>query len=749
MKKNNKGFVFVETIVVITFLAASLIIIYAAFTNLLTSEKRRMYYDDPIYLYRSYYILDFLQKQDVNSYVAWMLSEENDVSSDNLLVEFSCNETLVINSAIVQNFCESIINNQHFSVEHIYFTYYDTTAINECTNDDDSLDCESHESLDKVSAGTLKYIRSLGGAGKEGYRMIVEYKETIDNEDRFYYSSVFLPTGDYDKANSSLVVFDKDNWTNYDKKVLVKVDETESGIKGIYVGPGTNCTNVIYEPYDGVREREYYFDNGSYVACFKDNNGHVTQNNYTITKVDKKPPLCTVEGENTIWTNNDVKLDFNCSEPDGTAEETSGCRLVTQHSNTYSTGSQETLEINYTVLDVAGNETKCVSKSRNTNIYNIYHDKDKPVVSFTPTESLSFQKVQSSKVSVTTSSTNFGSPVSIRRYLWNQSTTTPAANEFSQNFINNATISKNNGDGTWYLWIYTKDSAGNETIIKSGAFNLDNSPPVPSFSQNGGTSNYSHSTKVTVFDYNNLTTLKYVWSLSNTADASNGTAFKSGDTLSNKDLEGTYYLCIYAVDSLGMSSNTCSKGFAFSRKPIWQNYQTQYFYHNHTGNGGACVPCVSSCTSRIVRHDNRCGGFICEGAQHRCVNECSCGGKMSSWGNDNCNEDQGSPCTICLSYQLTCTLSTLGSATLQVSTNTGRTLYRVVYDNSSGYLSGGNPGWFSNSGSLANYNSDPETIYPDVANAVVVKSSGSFYVVAYATDTKTWASKSVTFYFNA
>lgn len=639
MNKNNKGFVFIETIVVITFLAASLIIIYAAFTNLLTTEKRRMYYDDPIYLYRSYYILDFLQKNDVNSYIASELSEENTVSSENLLIEFSCGEYSIINSDDAQNFCESIINNQHFSVEHIYFTYYDTTPISECTNNDgESINCVSHKSLEKVSANALKYIRSLGGFGKEGYRMIVEYKETIDNEDRYYYSSIYLPMGD--KKDSNLIVFDKNKWTNYDKKVIVKVDETEQEVKEIYVGPGTNCQKVTYTSYDGIKEKEYYFDNGNYIACFKDKEGNIKQNNFTITKVDKTPPMCQVEGENTTWTTESVKLDFKCVEPAGEASRTSGCNPVIQHSLEFDKVIQKSVELDYSVFDVAGNVAKCTSSSGN-NVYNIYQNGDKPEINFSP---------------------------------------------------------------------------------------------------DGGVSAFSHRTKVTVKNSSTIVSLKYIWSKSNDANAANGKSFKNGETISNKNLEGTYYLCVNLVDNYGLITNYCSKGFAFSRQPIWTDVATQFFTHSHSATGGACYICTSRCGREgkwqqwVDSKGNKTGGEW----------YCSIHGIIKlGWGN-------GGPyyCDHCDDYMMNCNLKTLGSATLQKSTNTGRTLYRIVYNNSSGYLKAKTPTYGANSGSLANYNSDPDTIYQDSSNAVVVKSSGSFYVIAYATDTKTNANKSVTFNFD-
>lgn len=223
MQKNNKGFVFIEAIIVIAFLATSLIVIYSAFTNVLTNEKRRMNYDDPIYLYRTYYILDYLQSYNISSYIESKLSEPNTNGSSRLLFEFTCDDQSVfLRNSNEAKFCE-IITNKSFEVEHIYFTFYDTSAINSCLNEvvdtknitADDLKCESHESLRSLSTNALNYIKTLGGKGQnyttdingnilDGYRILIEYKteKNVTNENGeankitdYYYASVNVPFG--------------------------------------------------------------------------------------------------------------------------------------------------------------------------------------------------------------------------------------------------------------------------------------------------------------------------------------------------------------------------------------------------------------------------------------------------------------------------------------------------------------------------------------------------------------------------
>ena len=63
--KNKKGFVFVETIVVCSVLAISLVTIYASFALLINEQKKRNKYDQAVYNYRLYYIVKDLHTAGV------------------------------------------------------------------------------------------------------------------------------------------------------------------------------------------------------------------------------------------------------------------------------------------------------------------------------------------------------------------------------------------------------------------------------------------------------------------------------------------------------------------------------------------------------------------------------------------------------------------------------------------------------------------------------------------------------------
>ena len=74
---NNKGFVFVETIVAVVVLTSSLLLLYSTFHSLLQSEKTRVYYDDINYIYRSYYLKNKIKDLNIMSVIKDINSDEN------------------------------------------------------------------------------------------------------------------------------------------------------------------------------------------------------------------------------------------------------------------------------------------------------------------------------------------------------------------------------------------------------------------------------------------------------------------------------------------------------------------------------------------------------------------------------------------------------------------------------------------------------------------------------------------------
>ena len=95
--KNKKGFVFIETIVVIAVLITSLLYLYSTFVALSTNEKRRITYDDVAYLYRTYSVKKYFVSQRLDRIVS-QLDSTNISTNSNYIISFGCRSTNVFDN---------------------------------------------------------------------------------------------------------------------------------------------------------------------------------------------------------------------------------------------------------------------------------------------------------------------------------------------------------------------------------------------------------------------------------------------------------------------------------------------------------------------------------------------------------------------------------------------------------------------------------------------------------------------------
>lgn len=206
MAKNKKlkGFIFVETMVVIAFLATTLLSVYSSFTTVLDNAKTRLYYDDPVYLYRTYYLLTFLEENNLPEFIETKFA--NTSGSNNLklsIVEFGCNAQSVT-TADDKVFCENIKSN--WSINHIFLMYYDVNGIIQCAalNDGDTYDptvdsyCRRNTALQNLSVTAVNYLYTLDGytgindpsfvyvPEESGYRIVVEFKKEKSRTYSYY-----------------------------------------------------------------------------------------------------------------------------------------------------------------------------------------------------------------------------------------------------------------------------------------------------------------------------------------------------------------------------------------------------------------------------------------------------------------------------------------------------------------------------------------------------------------------------------
>lgn len=212
----NKGFVFVETIVVIVILSLGLVMVYQSFVNVLSNNKRRASYNDIAYIYRTYYIEDFLTNLNLEDYIDYYLGPEvrdgdKYVHGGKKIQVFSCNNPILYNidanvsvkdvpnfentaEAKKLSFCEQLRST--LKVKNIYITNYNVNDIKRCTTRGGKLSSDNscnmslesnrikYDALNQLSPSMVYYLRTLNGTEDNTYRLIVEYEEDVIDADK-------------------------------------------------------------------------------------------------------------------------------------------------------------------------------------------------------------------------------------------------------------------------------------------------------------------------------------------------------------------------------------------------------------------------------------------------------------------------------------------------------------------------------------------------------------------------------------
>ncbi len=165
MEKN--GFIFIETIVIVAILTFSLLVVYTSYNSAITKEKNRLKYNDTVYLYRTYNIVNYLKNNG--------LKNMKSLVKDNALIQFNCRHNILNLSIENQKFCDSLFIEYH--IKKIYISKNDVSFVQNCTSSIAG-DC----SIFASDQNLYNYVKTIGDKGTAGYRIIVEYSETLDGK---------------------------------------------------------------------------------------------------------------------------------------------------------------------------------------------------------------------------------------------------------------------------------------------------------------------------------------------------------------------------------------------------------------------------------------------------------------------------------------------------------------------------------------------------------------------------------------
>jgi Tfp pilus assembly protein PilE len=191
--RRRKGFVFIETLIVIAVLTVSLLVVYSSYQTAISKEKYRLRYNDAAYLYRTYYITKFFKNLRLDI-LANNLNNDSSKGTLNIMTGFNCQNTSIFGAQKNNvGLCENLLMNYH--VRNIYLSYNDLSFLQ-----DDSNTSLKDQVLNSVNTDTARFLKTIGGAGSTGYRIIVEFSENSDgsmcNDDNCVFNYTTLSLGE-------------------------------------------------------------------------------------------------------------------------------------------------------------------------------------------------------------------------------------------------------------------------------------------------------------------------------------------------------------------------------------------------------------------------------------------------------------------------------------------------------------------------------------------------------------------------
>lgn len=161
MKKlNNKAYVLVETIVVISVLCVILIALYGAYSSMIINIEKRNLYDNTDYLYRTKFVRDYIENEDSVNFIndkIYCQDDDNPCYTNTCTTE-KCNLFRFLN------------------VKGIYIFGWD----------------EKVKYVAGVNASTLRYINSIDATSEDHgtKRLVVMYEEVENGVRKNEYASL-------------------------------------------------------------------------------------------------------------------------------------------------------------------------------------------------------------------------------------------------------------------------------------------------------------------------------------------------------------------------------------------------------------------------------------------------------------------------------------------------------------------------------------------------------------------------------
>lgn len=462
-------------------------------------------------------------------------------ASGNNYVDQTIQKDVLVGQASTLNF--SLVSTLIPKVPHIYespntLTNQDVTVTITC----DDNPTQVWYSLDNIN--WTQYTNS-NGFKVSANTTVYAYEKNAGVNNIFYTGpTTSMSINNIDKSVPSAPTItqnpDNNTITNGQVALTVTIPQDETIMPGS-LEYSTN-TGLTYQPYSGPFA---VTSNATIQARYKNTLG--TQSMIaTLTVSNIKPDATKLEEDITTPTKGPVTI--TATYP---LNAVSKVYSVDGGINWLNYSGAFTVANNITVSAKSNDSYGVWSDITNLIISNI--DNTPPTINLGTNGNLTYAKIQSSVVTVTDSNIDTNKLY----YIWDTSSTEPLSSDSRWGtFVNGNTVSQASGNGNYYLHVKAVDLAGNETILTSNPFLLDNTSPTIVFGTNGNTiPAITQGTKVTVSDTNlDTDNLYYIWntsSLDPLAGTTGWTAFVNGSTRTQANGDGNYYLHIKAVDLVG------------------------------------------------------------------------------------------------------------------------------------------------------------------------------------------------------
>lgn len=167
MKKN--GFAFIETVITVVVLSASLLFIYGAYSAILSEEEKRVYYDDMAHIYMNNYIRKFLEEySDIEN-----IKRNN--KDDVFILTIGSETDNLFNQ-------DGVAKKANLSLNNIYDTFHvnqallvKTTTFDTCM---DATNTTCNNTLNRVSINLRNYLNTINDTSYD-YYLVIEYSEKV------------------------------------------------------------------------------------------------------------------------------------------------------------------------------------------------------------------------------------------------------------------------------------------------------------------------------------------------------------------------------------------------------------------------------------------------------------------------------------------------------------------------------------------------------------------------------------------